>query len=85
MAGIGNLAALWGAKRRGDKLDASEAQNKADAEAKAQAAKMQQGALVKALFEAQQGGNYARRIIKDGFQQPRSSRGCTEDNGTKAG
>ena len=69
-AGIGNLAALWGAKRRGDKLDASEAQNKADAEAKAQAAAAQQGALVKALFEAQQGGNLPDALAKMDFSNP---------------
>ena len=70
IAGIGNLASLWGAKRRGDKLDASEAQNKEAAEAKTQAAATQQGALVKALFEAQQGGNLPGALKTMDFSNP---------------
>ena len=83
IAGIGNLASLWGAKRRGDKLDASEAQNKEAAEAKTQAAATQQGALVKALFEAQQGGNLPGALKTMDFSNPAVQQAASQLMGRK--
>ena len=83
VGGIGNLAMLWGAKRRGDKLDASEAQNKAEAEAKETAKTAETGALHKALFEAQQAGTLPDALKTMDFSNPAVQQAASQVMGRK--
>ena len=81
--GLSKLAVALMARHKNKGLDASEAQNKADAETKEQAAAAQQGALVKALFEAQQGGNLPDALKTMDFSNPAVQQAASQIMGRK--
>ena len=81
--GLSKLAVALMARHKNKGFDASEAQNKADAEAKEAAAKMQQGVLAKALFDAQQAGNLPDALSKMDFSDPMVQQAATQIMGRK--